>query len=150
MTADENILCTACEDGFYKEVFEPYKTKAADDVEIFISKVKILRCSKCGDELLPPETQEQIDRAIAEQTEVLAPEELKEIADKFRLDQTQISEALGLGSKTFHRWLKGTQYPSRSMCYYLRALAEFPDVFEWVRERGWRRKNRDLKPKYER
>jgi hypothetical protein len=80
--------------------------------------------------------------AIAEQTEQLTPRELEGIWERFNLDQTETSETLGLGGKTFHRWLKGTQYPSRSMGYYLRVLAEFPEAFEWLKERGWRRRNR--------
>ena len=28
------------------------------------------------------------------------------------------------------------------MGYYLRVLAEFPEAFAWLRERGWKRRNR--------
>ena len=142
MKANEKIPCGACESGHYEEVIKRYETKAAGDVEIVLPKVKILRCPACGDELIPPETQEQIDRAIAEQTEQLSQRELEDIAECFGLDQTEASEVLGLGSKTFHRWLKGTQFPSRSMGYYLRVLAQFPEAFDWLRERGWRKRNR--------
>jgi DNA-binding transcriptional regulator YiaG len=111
-------------------------------VKIVLPRVKLLRCSNCGDELLPPETQKQVDAAIAEQTEQLSPRELEAIWERLNLDQTQTAEVFGLGSKTFHRWINGTQYPSRSMGYYLRVLAEFPDALEWLKERGWRKKNR--------
>jgi len=142
MKASEQIPCGACESGQYEEIVTRYETKAADDVQIVLPRARLLRCKKCGAELIPPETQEQIDRAVAEQTEQLSQRELEEISGKFGLDQTEVSEVLGLGSKTFHRWLKGTQYPSRSMGYYLRVLAEFPEAFEWLRERGWRKSNR--------
>jgi putative zinc finger/helix-turn-helix YgiT family protein len=128
--------------GHYEEIVTEYRATLADGVELEIPGVKLLRCQNCGDELIPAETQDQIDRAIAEKTEQLSQQELEEISVKFDLDQTQISEVLGLGSKTFHRWLNGTQYPSRSMCYYLRVLAEFPEAMEWLKERGWRRHNR--------
>ena len=75
-------------------------------------------------------------------TERLSQKELEDLQEKSGLDQTEISEVLGLGSKTFHRWLKGTQYPSRSMGYYLRVLAEFPEAFEWLKAKGWRKRNR--------
>lgn len=142
MKTTEPISCTACNTGHYAEVFEKYETVAADDVKIVIPRAKLLRCSDCSDELLPPETQKQIDEAVAEQTEQLTPHEIEAIWEKFNLDQTQAAEALGLGGKTFHRWLNGSQYPSRSMGYYLRVLAEFPLAFEWVKERRWRRQNR--------
>lgn len=142
MKTTEKILCTACDAGHYEEVFVPYETTVADGTKIVIPKVKFLRCSKCGDELIPPETQREIDRAISEQTEQLSIRELELAAETFGLDQTEISEILGLGSKTFHRWLKGKQYPSRSMGFYIRILVEFPEVFEWLKERAWHKRNR--------
>jgi len=138
----KQIPCTSCGAGHYEEITTRYKITAADDVEVVIPKVKVLRCPKCGDELIPPETQKQIDQAVAEQTEQLSKKELEDIAESFALDQTRTSEVLGLGSKTFHRWLNGTQYPSRSMGFYLRVLAEFPEAFVWLRERSWRKRNR--------
>jgi len=142
MNPAEKMACCSCEQGHYEEVFDRYETTAADDVKVVIPRVKLLRCASCGDELLPPETQKQIDVAIAEQTEQLAARELEAIWESFNMDQTQTAEVLGLGGKTFHRWLKGTQYPSRSMGYYLRVLAEFPEAFDWLKTRGWRRHNR--------
>ena len=82
------------------------------------------------------------DDAIAEHTERLTTDELREIREQFELDQTEMSEALGLGNKTYHRWENGTQYPSRSMGYYLRVLREYPDAFRWLRARQWRERDR--------
>ena len=142
MKQSEKMTCCSCGQGYYEEVFDRYETVTADDVKIFIPRIQLLRCSKCGDELLPPQTQKKIDEAIAEQTDQLSPRELEAIWEQLNLDQTQTAEVFGLGSKTFHRWLNGTQYPSRSMGYYLRVLAEFPDALDWLKERGWRKKNR--------
>jgi putative zinc finger/helix-turn-helix YgiT family protein len=142
MKTNEKITCCSCGRAHYEEVVDRYETVAADDVKIFLPRVKLLRCPECGDELLPPETQQQVDKAIAAQTDQLSPRELEAIWEQLNLDQTQTAEVFGLGSKTFHRWLNGSQYPSRSMGYYLRVLAEFPDALEWLKERGWRKKNR--------
>jgi hypothetical protein len=51
---------------------------------------------------------------------------------------TLLAESLGLGSKTWMRWENGEQNMSRSMGYFIRAMAQFPDVYEWVADRGWR------------
>jgi putative zinc finger/helix-turn-helix YgiT family protein len=142
MKTGEKMSCCSCQHETYTEVYDRYETVVADDVKIAIPRVKLLRCLNCGDELLPPETQKQIDEAIAEKTEQLSPRELEAIWERLNLDQTQTAEVFGLGSKTFHRWIKGTQYPSRSMGYYLRVLAEFPEALEWLKERRWRKKNR--------
>jgi DNA-binding transcriptional regulator YiaG len=142
MKPGDKTACCSCEQGHYEEVFDRYEATASDDVKIVVPRLKVLRCSFCGDELLPPESQKQIDAVISEQTEQVTPRELEAIWERFNLDQTGTAEVLGLGGKTFHRWLKGTQYPSRSMGYYLRVLAEFPEAFEWLRERKWRNSNR--------
>jgi putative zinc finger/helix-turn-helix YgiT family protein len=142
MKQNEEMICCSCGQGHYEEVFDRYETIVADEIKIFIPRVRLLRCPKCGDELLPHETQKKIDEAIAEQTDQLSVREIEAIWEQLNLDQTQTAEVFGLGSKTFHRWLNGTQYPSRSMGYYLRVLAEFPEALEWLRGRGWRKRNR--------
>lgn len=144
MKTIKQIHCAACNEGIYEEVEARYEVTVADNIRILIDKLTLLRCPKCGDELIPPTSQEQIDRAISEQTEQLSRLELQDMADTFDLDQTQISEVLGLGGKTFHRWLKGTQYPSRSMGYYLRVLAKFPEAFAWLKARGWRNQSQTI------
>jgi hypothetical protein len=75
---------------------------------------------------------------MAEANEQLTKAELLAMLEASRLSQKDFAEAIGLGEKTFHRWLKGTQIASRSMGYYLRAMVRFPEAFEWVKERGWR------------
>jgi YgiT-type zinc finger domain-containing protein len=142
MKTDEQLTCSVCASGHYAEAFVPYQTTTSDGLEVTIPQVRVLRCSQCGDELLPPDAQKHIDEALAEATEQLTCRELERMAERFGDDQTEIAETMGLGSKTFHRWLKGTQYPSRSMGYYMRVLVEFPEAFEWLKARGWRQHNR--------
>ena len=36
------------------------------------------------------------------------------------------------------RWENGEQNISRSMGYFIRTLSQFPEVYEWVADRGWR------------
>jgi hypothetical protein len=57
-----------------------------------------------------------------------------------------MSEILGLGLKTFHKWESGRQFPTRSMCYYIRVLAEVPGAFDFLRRRAWRARNRVTTP----
>jgi len=49
-----------------------------------------------------------------------------------------LGESLGLGSKTWMRWENGEQNISRSMGYFIRAMAKYPQVYQWVAQRGWR------------
>jgi putative zinc finger/helix-turn-helix YgiT family protein len=142
MKTFEKIPCAACGKTHYEEITSTYETELEGGLKLTIADVNLLRCPACGDELIPSESQDKIDRAVEDANDQPSVRELEDIHERFGLDQTEVSEVLGLGTKTFHRWLNGTQFPSRSMGYYLRVLAEFPEAFEWLKERRWRERNR--------
>lgn len=134
----ELIKCFECADGVLGEVFKSMTIEAQNGEEITIPNVLVHKCNSCGEETIPFQSVKYVDEYIAEATEALTPEQIYNLFRVYNLDQMQLAEALGLGSKTYHRWQKGTQRPSRSMGYYLRTLAQFPEAFEWVKSRKWR------------
>jgi putative zinc finger/helix-turn-helix YgiT family protein len=142
MNETTKTMCPSCGEGNIISVKRDYIAHIGDGETLRIPNVTMEICDKCGEEIFSIQTARTIDAAIAEHTELLLPKELTEIRMQFKVDQTEMSEALGLGAKTYHRWEKGSQYPSRSMGYYLRLLREFPEVFEWLRLRQWRGRNR--------
>jgi putative zinc finger/helix-turn-helix YgiT family protein len=142
MNASKSTNCPFCVEGTLHLVKRDYVANIGDGQKHTIPNIEMEVCDKCGEEILSLESAREIDAAIAEHTERLMPEELREIREWFNVAQDEMSEALGLGAKTFHRWEKGSQYPSRSMGYYLRMLREFPEAFEWLRSRQWRGRNR--------
>lgn len=131
--------CFECEKGRLVEVVQDYTDVGPDGVSVVVPGVKMLRCTDCGEELIPAESNRYISRYVAESNEQLTKGQLYAMLEASGLSQKDFAEAIGLGEKTFHRWLKGTQIASRSMGYYLRAMERFPDAFAWVRERGWRK-----------
>lgn len=130
--------CFECEQGQLVEIIQDYIDSGPDGVGVVVPNVKMLRCTHCGEELIPAESDRYISRYVAEANEQLTKAELYAMLEASGLSQKDFAEAIGLGEKTFHRWLKGTQIASRSMGYYLRAMERFPEAFEWVKERGWR------------
>ncbi len=130
--------CPECETGTLQTVVEDYTVHAQDGNTVVVPKVSKLRCDKCGVTLLPAKSSRYISEFQAQDLEQLNKAELYEYLEASGLNQKDYAEALGLGEKTFHRWLKGTQVVSRSMGYYLRAMDHSPDVFEWVKNRSWR------------
>lgn len=135
-------LCPCCGMGNLQTLERDYVADIGDGQKVTVPHIQMEVCDKCGEEILPLESAREVDSAIAEYTDRLSPDELSAIRKEFGVDQTEMGEVLGLGSKTYHRWEKGSQYPSRSMGYYLRVLGENPQVFEWLRSRGWRGRNR--------
>jgi DNA-binding transcriptional regulator YiaG len=130
--------CLECNEGRYEIVVKPYQSRGQDGNVVIVPDVKFLRCNHCAEELIPAESTRYISSYVAEVNEQLTKAELYAMLEKSGLSQKDYAEAIGLGEKTFHRWLKGTQIASRSMGYYLRAMDRFPEAFVWVKERSWR------------
>lgn len=126
----------------FKEQRIDYTINVADGVKVVVPNLLVEVCEHCGEIVLSADASDAVDAAIAEQTEQLTVRELERIREDLDVDQTEMGEILGLGGKTYHRWEKSNQVPSRSMGYYLRVLAEFPEAFAWLRERGWKKRNR--------
>lgn len=130
--------CPECEKGTLQTIIEDYTVHAQDGNTVVVPEVSKLRCDQCGVTMLPAKSSRYISEFQAQAMEQLSKAELFKYLEASELTQKDYAEALGLGEKTFHRWLKGTQVVSRSMGYYLRAMDHFPEVFEWVKNRGWR------------
>jgi putative zinc finger/helix-turn-helix YgiT family protein len=131
--------CDECDSGTVETVTEDYTIHSPDGNTIVVPGVEMHRCSQCGETLIPAASSRYITEFQARESEQLTREELHAIFERSNLTQKDFAEALGLGEKTFHRWLKGTQVVSRSMGYYLRSMDLFPEAFDWVKERSWRK-----------
>jgi len=142
MKESKITTCPFCGKSSLRTIKQEYVADIGEGQKIRIPDIEMGVCMECGEEVLSLESARAVDAAISDHNERLTSRELQDIREQFGVDQTEISEALGLGGKTFHRWEKGSQYPSRSMGYYLRVLREFPYAFEWLRSRGWRGRNR--------
>jgi putative zinc finger/helix-turn-helix YgiT family protein len=142
MNASKNTICPSCGEGPLRTIKREYIAQIGEGQKLCIPNIEMDVCDKCGEEILSLEAAREVDDAIAEHTDRMTPEELTAIREQFGADKAEMSEVLGLGGKTYLRWEQGSQYPSRSMGYYLRVLREFPDTFEWLRSRRWRGRNR--------
>ena len=131
--------CFACGEGRYQEVIEDYRLDLPEGETLTVPKLLILRCDKCGEDTISPESSRRIETAVEQHHDTLPAAAVRSFLEQFQIDQTEAAEALGMGGKTLHRWARGTQRVSRSMGYFLRALMAHPAVYEWIRDRRWRR-----------
>ena len=142
--------CPICETGSFQLVQIGHTENVAEDNQISIPDIWVDRCDNCGEVLFPGETTHFIENVVAEKSETLTPSELEGVREDLGVErQDEMSEILGLGNKSYHKWESGAQFPTRSMCYYIRVLAEFPQAFEWLRRRAWRDRNRVRAPQAE-
>lgn len=57
----------------------------------------------------------KLDRVKARYEGIMLPVDIRQLRERFGLTQTEISNALGLGGKTWARWETGRERPSRSL-----------------------------------
>lgn len=139
--------CRECGEGKFELVQITHLEKISNDNPVTVADIWVDRCNHCGEILFPGETAQFIEMVVADSTEQLNDQELEQIREMLGVHrQDDMSEILGLGEKTFHKWESGSQVPTRSMSYYIRVLAEFPEAFEWLKRRGWRSPNRISNP----
>jgi putative zinc finger/helix-turn-helix YgiT family protein len=135
--------CRHCQQGKFELVQITHVENVAQDNPLTIPDVWVDRCNHCGEIIFPGDTVHYIETVVAEETEQLTGQDLEHIREILGvLRQDEMSEILGLGKKTFHKWESGSQVPTRSMSYYIRVLEKFPEAFEWLRARGWHGRNR--------
>ena len=132
-------VCTQCHEGTYQNMTKDYTVHLRDGDQCTIANLAQRKCNQCGHVVLPWASALRVDRAVADHTEPVNPDFLKTTRGQLQPNMTLLAESLGLGSKTWMRWENGEQNMSRSMGYFIRAMAQFPEVYEWVSDRGWRR-----------
>lgn len=82
--------------------------------EVVKVEVSALRAPD-GEIYLDGEALAKLDHVKARLEGIMLPEDIKKLRERFGLSQTEISNALGLGGKTWTRWETGRERPSRSM-----------------------------------
>ncbi len=131
--------CPYCGTGHFALAQTDYTAEIPEDNPIAIKGVWVDRCDNCGEIVYPGETTRFIESVVAEKTEQLTPRELERIREELGVEtQDEMSEILGLGLKSFHKWESGRQFPTRSMSYYIRVIANVPGAFDFLRRRAWR------------
>src|SRR6056297_3399470 len=106
----DTIYCEKCDD------FVEYEVKLKDEVytvkgeEIEIES-KVAYCQECGEEIfheeLDKENQRKVFDIYRETHNLLSLEDIKDIRDKYGLNQREMSHLLGWGEITYHRYENG-------------------------------------------
>ncbi len=107
----KKLICPNCE---MERLVEPTKQSKEIEVmgEIFTVHVKLYKCTKCNEIIEDPhEPQDELDlayRAYREKHEMLQPEEIKAIREKYGLSQEEFADMLGWSVATISRYEKGS------------------------------------------
>ena len=131
-------ICPTCRNATIRRVTRDYKVNLPDGQTSTVANLSFEECPECKDEFFSSEAMDRISDKVSAELDSLSSSDLKRIREKLQPNMTLLAESLGLGSKTWMRWENGEQNISRSMGYFIRTLSQFPEVYEWVADRGWR------------
>ena len=131
-------ICPTCRNATIRRVTRDYKVNLPDGQTSTVANLSFEECPECKDEFFSSEAMDRISDKVSAELDNLSSSDLKRIREKLQPNMTLLAESLGLGSKTWMRWENGEQNISRSMGYFIRTLSQFPEVYEWVADRGWR------------
>ena len=102
---------------------------------------RFLRCEKCGEELVPPAHDLELDREAAskflEERGRISPRRIRALREELGVTQDFFEKAIGLPKKTVVRWESGKVFPSKAVDALLRVIERDRSAFEFLcREHG--------------
>lgn len=56
--------CFECGEGHYQEIVGDYRRSLPNGKFLTVPKLLILRCDKCGEETIPPDSSRRIEKAV--------------------------------------------------------------------------------------
>jgi putative zinc finger/helix-turn-helix YgiT family protein len=103
---------------------------------------RFLRCEKCGEELVPPAHDLELDREAAsrflEDRGRISPRRIRALREELGVTQDFFEKAIGLPRKTVVRWETGKVFPSKAVDALLRLIERDRSAFEFLcRENGY-------------
>ena len=106
------IYCDKCDDFVEYNIVEKEEERNIMGKEKIKVHSRIAVCNKCGTELfhkeLEEENQEKAFNIYRDRNNILYPEKIKAIRDKYGLTQKEMSNLLGWGDITYHRYENGS------------------------------------------
>lgn len=114
-----------------------------DEMAIGKRLVTIVReftqCTECGETYVTEEQSERNRRRASEEIrkkeDLLLPDEIRGIREKYDLSQEQLEGLIGAGPKTVTRWETGKVFQNQATDSLLRVIDRFPRVLAFLAER---------------
>lgn len=122
--------CPICGEQAMRLHRGPYGTKFTDRDgtvrDLVVPGVERRLCTSCGQEILEPDAEYKVSEARRGALGLLTAEELLAFRQRWQKTQTEMSDLLGVGEKTYCRWESGDYIQSEAFDRYLRLLIEEP------------------------
>jgi putative zinc finger/helix-turn-helix YgiT family protein len=96
---------------------------------IAIANATWQHCDHCGDNIIPHELDQRIDRERYRRLGLLLPEEIRHVREKTGLSAVNMSHLLGVGEKTYTRWENGRSLQTTASDTLIRLIDKNPEEF---------------------
>jgi len=126
----KKLYCEKCDDIVDYEIITKKEIRSVRGGNIEI-EAKVAKCKKCGNELfdayLENENLKKLYRVYAQKHNLVLPEDIKRIREKYNVSQALFANILGIGKATIERYENGS-LPTESISNLIKA-AENPTIF---------------------
>lgn len=133
MPKQRNRSCPACGADRIEEVTGDFTTQIegpdGKPLALSVPRITWRHCASCGEDFLDEDASEAITAAHRAALKLLTAEEIRSLRHRLGKTQTEMSDLLGIGEKTYCRWESGTHFQSEAFDRYLRLLEE-PSVVD--------------------
>lgn len=135
--ADAAMPCFACEAGTLRCERRDHTFQHPKLGECTIPAVPVWVCDTCGEQSIGDEGNRLIEDYLDQALNVISPDEIQRLLNKYNLTQRQASQITGLGEKNISRWASGRARPSESVSNFLRLLLADEAAFERLRQKNF-------------
>jgi len=104
--------------------------------ELHLQKLRIPRCSICGEETITTAIDEKINDALRAKLRLLSPRQIQKEIKQLGVKQQDLAARLGVTPETISRWVHGALIQSRAMDNLLRVYFAFPVVRKALGDKG--------------
>src|ERR1035437_187354 len=134
---ENKIFCPVCREDHEYTIRNEKETYPVKNEPVTID-ADVTYCSVCGEQILNQEIDDdnlkKAFRIYRDKHDLLQPEEIKRIREKYTLTQIAFAQILGLGEKTIARYESGSLQDSAPN--NLIFLAKYPDAFKILLEKN--------------
>ena len=129
-------ICQVCGMRAAEHLRGPRQLAIRRGVRVTIEDDEFYRCYRCGETYQPVELARQTEAKLQalrqELADLLRPEQIRAIREKYGLSQAQMEKLMGLGAKHLVKWEQGTAVPNRAADTLLRVMDRFPAVVMYL------------------